>query len=240
MDITYLSNIMKIYTLIMAAGSGKRFGSELPKQYLKLSDGKTIIRRSIEAFYNIPIIKNNIIAVINFDYKDLYEEATDSLDILPPIQGGLERQDSVRNGLQALEKYNPDIVLIHDAARPFVTEDIIYDAINKITKEGYQAALPVIPIIDTLKLSKNGEYIENTVSREGLYGAQTPQTFVFKEILGLHQRFIGQNFTDDTLLFEQAGIKVGLSKGSSDNFKITNQEDLIKAERILLWQKKQE
>lgn len=93
MDITYLSNIMKIYTLIMAAGSGKRFGSELPKQYLKLSDGKTIIRRSIEAFYNIPIIKNNIIAVINFDYKDLYEEAVCDLGILPPIQGGLERQD---------------------------------------------------------------------------------------------------------------------------------------------------
>lgn len=223
----------------MAAGSGKRFGSELPKQYLKLSDGKTIIRRSIEAFYNNPEIKNNIAAVINFDYKDLYEEAVCDLGILPPIQGGLERQDSVRNGLQALENYNPDIVLIHDAARPFVSTDIINDTINKITKEGYQAALPVTPIVDTLKLSKNGEYIESTVSREGLFGAQTPQTFVFKDILKLHQHFVGQNFTDDTLLFEQAGIKVALSKGSSDNFKITNKEDLIKAERILLWQKKQ-
>jgi len=216
--------------IIVAAGRGNRMGGDLPKQYLPLG-GISVLRRTAQVFTEHPEI-HAVTVVINFDDRDLYEIATEGLDLLPPVAGGERRQDSVRMGLESLAGTSPDKVLIHDAARPFVDADTI-TAVLVALDEG-PGAIAAVPVTDTLKQGSSGR-IEGTLDRRGLWRAQTPQGFRFAEILDAHRTVTdGPELTDDAAVAEKAGLNVALALGSENNFKITTQEDLHRAEKILM------
>ncbi len=220
----------KIAALIVAGGRGLRLGGELPKQYLPIA-GESILRRSVRAFIENPLI-DIIRVIIHPDDEELYHQAIDGLNILPHIYGGDMRQQSVYNGLKSLEEYNLDYVLIHDAARPMVSQEVISNVANGLEED--IAVIPVAPVTDTMKrISDDGEVI-NTVNREKIYNVQTPQGFWFNYILNQHNENCERNFSDDALLMEEAGIPVKAVKGDINNSKITMQEDIIRAESILM------
>ncbi|MBL4692693.1 MAG: bifunctional 2-C-methyl-D-erythritol 4-phosphate cytidylyltransferase/2-C-methyl-D-erythritol 2,4-cyclodiphosphate synthase [Magnetovibrio sp.] len=215
--------------LIVAAGRGHRFGGPLPKQYARLA-GKTVLYHTVKAFsqaHNVDLVR----CVIHPDDQDLYNESVQGLDLLPPVMGGAERQDSVRLGLESLTSLDVDKVLIHDGARPFVSQAVIDGVLTAL--DTAKAALPALRVADTLKRGNDQDLIKETVSREDLYRAQTPQGFHLPEIIEAHQKFEGDPLTDDAQLFESLGIPVTLSQGSHDNYKITTGEDLMRAERLI-------
>jgi 2-C-methyl-D-erythritol 4-phosphate cytidylyltransferase/2-C-methyl-D-erythritol 2,4-cyclodiphosphate synthase len=215
--------------LIVAAGRGSRFGGGLPKQYARLG-GAAVLRRTIEAFIRHPHIAA-VQAVIHADDAALYAQATAGLALPPPVQGGATRQASVRAGLEALASIRPARVLIHDGARPLVSAAAITRVVEALGSA--RAALPALPVVDTLKRAGEGAIVAGTVERAGLWRAQTPQGFDFATILDAHRRFATLDLSDDTGLAEQAGIPVALVPGQEDNLKITTQDDLLRAERIL-------
>jgi len=220
--------MVKTVALVVAAGRGRRFGGDLPKQYARLG-AQTVLRHTVMRLLEHPGV-DCVGCVIHPDDRALYDDALDGLDLLAPVNGGETRQDSVRLGLKSLSHLNPKKVLIHDAARPFVSRALIQDVIDAL--DAAPGALPSVAVADTLKRGHHG-LIEDTVSREGLYRAQTPQGFRFDDIVKAHESFAGQELTDDAQLFERAGLKVALTPGTEDNFKITTQEDLMRAERML-------
>ncbi len=219
----------KIVALITACGRGNRFnqGEGLPKQYLPIA-GFPLLRHSILAFLNHPKI-SDVICVIHPDDISLYEEAIAGLDLLNPVFGGDTRQASIRFGLEALRDYNPNKVLIHDGVRPFVSKRVINGILEKL--ETHPAVIPAVAVEDTLKKYSDGK-IEWTLERENLWRAQTPQGFLYKDILESHIAFKDLNFTDDSSLNEYAGIPVAIVPGSQNNFKITTQEDYERACRL--------
>jgi 2-C-methyl-D-erythritol 4-phosphate cytidylyltransferase/2-C-methyl-D-erythritol 2,4-cyclodiphosphate synthase len=214
--------------LVVAAGSGQRFGSEIPKQYLPLA-GRPVIRHALETFAGHPGI-DAVRVVLNPDHRPLYDEAVTGLELLPPVAGGASRQESVLNGLESLAAQQPDHVLIHDAARPFVTADIIDRTLATLATS--PAALVAVPVTDTLKRATE-QTVTATVDRKDLWRAQTPQGFRYAEILAAHRRSVGAALTDDAAVAEAAGLAVSLVMGNDDNFKITTSEDLQRAERLL-------
>ncbi|MBF0248156.1 MAG: bifunctional 2-C-methyl-D-erythritol 4-phosphate cytidylyltransferase/2-C-methyl-D-erythritol 2,4-cyclodiphosphate synthase [Alphaproteobacteria bacterium] len=214
--------------LVVAAGRGRRFGGDVPKQYAMLG-GVPVLRRTVQAFLDHPDV-DVVRCVIHPDDTDLYADAVRGLDLPPPVHGGAERQDSVRFGLESLAGDGPDKVLIHDAARPFVSEAVITSVIDAL--DAHPGALPAVAVADTLKRGHGGLAGE-AVSRDDLWRAQTPQGFMFAEILSAHRELAGETLTDDTQLFERTGHKVVLTPGDEDNFKITTSEDLMRAERLL-------
>lgn len=217
-----------IYALIMAAGQGQRFSQGKPKQYWTLG-GKTILRHSIESFLFHPKIQG-VQVVIHPDHQGWYDQSTSTLSMLPVVYGQESRQGSVYTGLQALEKWHPDYVLIHDAARPFVTTQVIDQLIAGTMRHG--SAIPAIPVADTLKHGTRG-VVYKTISRQDLYQAQTPQGFSFDLILQAHNQFKGESsFTDDASLIEALGHSVALTKGDANNFKITTMADYLRGQQM--------
>lgn len=214
--------------LIVAAGSGQRLGGEVPKQYLPLA-GRSVLRRSIDAFAGHTGI-DAIRVVISPDHDELYRLSTEGLKILPPVNGGAARQESVRNGLESLAELKPDKVLIHDAARPFVTADVIDGVLAALDR--HPGAIPAVPVIDTLKRGKDG-LIGGTIDRGGLWRAQTPQGFRFQAILDAHRKLSDKQLTDDAALLEAQGMNVELVPGAEGNFKITTMEDFERAKHLL-------
>jgi 2-C-methyl-D-erythritol 4-phosphate cytidylyltransferase / 2-C-methyl-D-erythritol 2,4-cyclodiphosphate synthase len=212
--------------LITAAGRGSRIVAdyEVPKQYLKLC-GISILRHSINIFLKNPEI-DNVLVIIHRDDIGLYKEAIAGLDILPPVFGGDTRQESVRLGLESLKSSPPQKVLIHDAARPFVTQKIITSVIKQLDVS--PAVIPAIPVDDTIKKCGDGKILW-TVERSDLWRAQTPQGFIFSDILHYHNIYKDKNFTDDAAIKEYAGIPVTIIPGSQNNFKITTDEDFEQA-----------
>ncbi len=225
--------------IIVAAGRGARAGTGGPKQY-RLLAGETVLARTVRAFLDHPQI-DAVRVIIHSDDFDLYTDAAAHLlshrKLLTPVKGGKERQDSVRFGLESLAKEAPSLVLIHDAARPFIDAGAISRVIDAARRNG--GAIAALPVFDTLKKSDGGEHpsIDDTVSREGLWRAQTPQGFHYDAILAAHRAAAGEALTDDAAVAERAGIKVSLVPGSPDNMKITQAEDFGMAE-ILLGRKK--
>ena len=220
----------KIVALITASGRGSRLSGNIegiPKQYLPLA-GVPMLRHAILAFLNHPGI-DDVICTIHPDDISLYEEAVIGLDLLNPVFGGETRQISVRNGLEALKEYNPQKVLIHDGARPFVTKRVINGILDKL--ETHPAVIPAIAVEDTIKKYGDGK-IKWTIERDNLWRAQTPQGFLYQDILNAHHAFRDMNFTDDAALDEYAGIPVAIIPGSQNNFKITTEEDYERAKRI--------
>jgi len=215
--------------LIVAGGSGDRFGGPIPKQYLDLG-GVPILRRSVLAFLNHPHI-DRVQVVINGAHREWYDKAVGDLGLPEPAIGGATRQDSVRLGLEALSKtQKPDLVMIHDAARPLIDTATITAVRKALNKE--PGAIAAKPLVDTLKRGTN-EIIETTIDRQNLWQAHTPQAFRFDAILKAHQAAKGAQLTDDAAVAEKAGIKVSLVPSNPDNMKITNPDDLDRANRLL-------
>ncbi len=214
----------KTVVLVVAAGRGRRFGGDLPKQYHDLA-GRMVLRHTLAAFATNPEI-DAVRAVIHPDDRQLYDIAADCLAILEPVPGGASRQDSVRLGLESLGELGPSKVLIHDGARPFIDAGTIGRVIAALDQ--HPAALPVVPVADTLKRGVDG-FVADTVDRNALYRAQTPQGFRYAEIMAAHRAVVGEELTDDAAVAERAGLSVALVKGDEDNFKITTAADLARA-----------
>ena len=215
--------------LIVAAGTGERFGGSIPKQYQDLG-GVPILRRSILAFLEHPHI-SHVRVVFNPAHRDLYDRAVADLGLPEPITGGKSRQDSVRLGLEALAKdIRPAMVMIHDAARPLIDTATITKVRQAL--ETHIGAIAAKPLVDTLKRA-NGSTIESTIDRTNLWQAHTPQAFHFSDILDAHRAMIGEQLTDDAAVAEKSGLKVTLVQSNPDNMKITNPDDLDRAARLL-------
>jgi 2-C-methyl-D-erythritol 4-phosphate cytidylyltransferase/2-C-methyl-D-erythritol 2,4-cyclodiphosphate synthase len=214
--------------LIVAAGRGYRLGGALPKQYLPLA-GRPVLRYSLETFARHPAI-DAVRVVIHRDDLELYEEAARGLALLSPVEGGATRQDSVRLGLESLGEVRPARVLIHDAARPFADAGLIQRMVDALAAT--PGAIPALPVADTIKRGAEGLIVE-TVDRHALWRAQTPQAFRYNEILAAHRAAAGRELTDDAAVAEAAGLAVGLVQGAEENFKVTTEADLSRAERLL-------
>ncbi|MDG6094462.1 bifunctional 2-C-methyl-D-erythritol 4-phosphate cytidylyltransferase/2-C-methyl-D-erythritol 2,4-cyclodiphosphate synthase [Acetobacter sp. AN02] len=222
---------MKVAAILLAAGTGSRYaresGTSTPKQFLQIG-GKPVIRHAAEAL--LPHI--SILQPVG--HPESLSEALSGLSVLPPVPGGEMRQDSVRAGLEALDRLpeaeRPDLVLVHDGARPCVPARLTESVIAALAE--HSGAIPAVRVADTLKRGENG-VISGTVSREGLYRAQTPQGFRFPLLRDLHRNASSAEATDDALLFESAGFSVALVPGSEDNIKLTYEEDLMRLERLI-------
>lgn len=217
----------RLAILIVAAGKGVRAGGALPKQYVRLL-GKPMLRWTIEAFKDFPDARIQV--MIGPDQRDLYDEAVAGLDLPPPGFGGATRQETVRHGLELLEPEAPDYVLIHDAARPFISKPIV-DGVIAALEAGADGAVPHVPVSDTLRKLEDGKWV--TVPREGLLRAQTPQGFRFASILAAHRAFADTEVTDDTALGELAGHKIVATAGETNNMKVTTPEDFTTAQTFL-------
>lgn len=226
---------MNIGIVIVAAGRGERAGSaEGPKQYRRIG-GSAVIAHTLKAFLEWSKA-GPIVVVIHPEDKILFEEAVSGLAMerVTTVTGGATRQQSVLAGLQAVAALEATHVMIHDGARPFVDRALL-DRIAARLEAGDEAVLPALPVTDTLKRGTEGRVIE-TVSREGLYAAQTPQSFRLATILAAHERATAQSrsdFTDDCAIAEWAGVAVAIVEGSPDNVKLTVRRDIIMADERL-------
>ncbi|MBV9783029.1 MAG: bifunctional 2-C-methyl-D-erythritol 4-phosphate cytidylyltransferase/2-C-methyl-D-erythritol 2,4-cyclodiphosphate synthase [Acidisphaera sp.] len=212
---------MRLAALLVAAGSGQRFGGGTPKQFSLLA-GKPVIRRAAEALGDVLLQP--------VGPAERITRALRGLAHLPPVAGGATRQESVLAGLEALAAHAPDIVLVHDAARPVVPPGTIPALLAALAEA--PGAIPALPVADTLKRGAEGR-IAATVSRDGLFRAQTPQAFRFPLLLALHRR-AAPGATDDAAILEAAGEMVRLIPGAEDNVKITYPEDVRRMEDALL------
>jgi 2-C-methyl-D-erythritol 4-phosphate cytidylyltransferase/2-C-methyl-D-erythritol 2,4-cyclodiphosphate synthase len=222
-----MTNSVRTAAILVAAGRGLRAGAGGPKQYRSIG-GKTVIYRAMEPFSRHPDVAA-VQPVLHADDMTMFNAAVSGLPHEPPANGGATRQDSVRAGLEALAGQRPDVVLIHDAARPFVSAGLIARAIDAAARSG--AAIPVIPVADTIKLTDRDGNVEATPERARLRIAQTPQAFRFDLILEAHRRAAreGRNdFTDDAALAEWAGLTVATFEGDVANMKLTTPEDFVR------------
>jgi len=217
-----------VAVLVVAAGKGERAGGTVAKQYAPLL-GKPILRWTLETFLRHSRVAALQVA-IGPEHEELYRASVAGLTLLPPIVGGATRQESVRRGLEALATALPDIVLIHDAARPLVTQRLIDDVIIAL-EGGADCAVPLLAVADTLKRNDAGKW--TTVSRDGLHRAQTPQAFRFTKILRAHRHYFDQDVTDDMALAELAGLHIATVSGEEFNMKVTTPDDFALAEAHL-------
>jgi len=216
--------LTRIAQILVAAGKGARIGGDLPKQY-RLMGGKGVLRRTIEATLVEPRITETIVVVAAGDpyIADLISD----LDNIRVVTGGATRTASVKAGLAALANNPPDLVLIHDGARPFVSLEVIGGVIDALTDA--PAAVPALPIPDALK-SLDGA----SVDRDGLRRVQTPQGFHFDKIWTAFQSLDDNaSFADDIEVAQAADLKIAFTQGDANNFKVTYPEDFAKAEAML-------
>lgn len=221
--------------LIVAAGRGHRAGAGLPKQY-RLLGGLAVLRRTVIRFRDAE--PNAVIrCVIHPDDRDLYEQAISGLRNLEnPVHGGDTRQQSVLNGLRASSGCHLGKILIHDAARPFVDGAVIGAVLAAISEN--DGAIAANPVVDTIKRADGRGRIDETVSRERLWAAQTPQGFSYQAILAAHEKALAEKIevTDDAALAEWAGIPVALVESGRGNIKLTTEQDFIDAETQIMAQ----
>ena len=217
-----------VAAVVVAAGRGVRAGGNGPKQYREIG-GEPVIRASLKALAGHPGIAM-VQPVIHSDDRALFGAAAAGLGLLEPALGGATRQASVRAGLEALGPRRPDLVLVHDAARPFASAALIARGIAAARACG--AAVPVLPIPDTVKTVDRQGSVTGTIDRARLRLVQTPQAFAFAPLLEAHRRAHAagrEDFTDDAALAEWAGIKVATFEGETGNIKLTTAEDFVRA-----------
>lgn len=224
--------LSKNYALIVAGGKGKRVGRDISKQFICINN-KPIIWYTIKAFENCEHIDGIVIVISKDDMKYFNENILKVYDfekISAVVEGGAERQDSVYNGLLAMEEC--DIVLIHDGARPFVSEQIINQGIEYAKTYG-AAACGVMPK-DTIKVRDEESFSKETLKRDTLFAVQTPQCFEYDSIKKAHETIRKEKLvvTDDTMVIEKMGTRVYLYEGSYTNIKVTTPEDIEIAEII--------
>lgn len=219
--------------VLVAAGRGLRAGTGGPKQYRTIG-GVPVIYRAMEAFSRHPDVFA-VQPVLNPDDSAMFTAAVTGLKHEAPTHGGATRQASVLAGLEALVNHKPDIVLIHDAARPFVSEGLISRAIEAASRTG--AAIPAVAVTDTIKVIGESGNVEDTPDRARLRIAQTPQSFRFDVILEAHRRAARDgrsDFTDDAAIAEWAGLTVATFEGDVANMKLTTPEDFVREEARLV------
>ncbi len=174
---------MSVAVVIVAGGAGFRAGGELPKQY-QLIGGRPVIWWTLKAFAEHPGV-SHVQTVIGAGHENLFAAAIGDLRVAPPVIGGATRQDSCRIGVAACSNAGIQRVLIHDAARPFVTTDLISHIIAELERS--ECVIPGLPIADTIKLAPGG-LVERTVDRQSMWSVQTPQGFELKAILAAHTK----------------------------------------------------
>jgi 2-C-methyl-D-erythritol 4-phosphate cytidylyltransferase/2-C-methyl-D-erythritol 2,4-cyclodiphosphate synthase len=214
---------MIIAAILVAAGSGNRFGAETPKQFLRLAS-RPVIRHAAES------LAREVDLLQPVGEAAPIEAALEGMAHLPVVPGGATRQASVRAGLEALVPHTPDLVLVHDAARPLIPPGTIPALLAALQQA--PGAIPAVPVADTLKRGANGQIVE-TVPRAGLFRAQTPQAFRFAALLAAHRAPATDTATDDASLLEAAGQTVLLVPGADENIKLTYPEDLQRLERAM-------
>ncbi len=218
-----------VAAIVVAAGRGLRAGGEIPKQYRRLAD-EPMIRSSLSLFAWHGEVAM-VLPVIHPDDAALFQEASRGLKLMPPVHGGATRQASVRAGLEALVRSAPDIVLVHDAARPFCSAALVSRAIASAATSG--AAVPALEVTDTIKAVDGAGRIERTLERGTLRSVQTPQAFRFGPLMEAHRRAAAQareDFTDDAAIAEWAGMPVATFAGEPANVKLTTEDDFARAE----------
>ena len=224
---------MKVSAIIPAAGSGERFGEE--KQF-KLFSGRPLIFHTLKLFLQSDYIDEIIVAVPSANVDSTHRDVL-SMSAGKPVKvvaGGTRRQDSVKNGIDVSDSHST-LVCIHDAARPFVTEDLIQRSISAC--EFADGAVVGIPSKDTVKFSENG-LVKETLDREKIWLAQTPQCFHKNKLLQALYYAETENLTgtDESALMEAMGFSIKLVEGDSNNFKITTKDDWIRAEIVAVQQ----
>ena len=220
---------MKVSAIIPAAGSGERFGEE--KQF-KLLSGRPLFFHTLKLFLQSDYIDEIIVAVPGANVGSTHRDVL-SMSAGKPVKvvaGGTRRQDSVKNGIDVSDSHST-LVCIHDAARPFVTEDLIQRSISAC--EFADGAVVGIPSKDTVKFSENG-LVKETLDREKIWLAQTPQCFHKNKLLQALYYAETENLTgtDESALMEAMGFSIKLVEGDSNNFKITTKDDWIRAEVV--------
>ena len=225
--------------VIVSAGRGSRMKADINKQFLKLK-GKEVIAHTIDKFYNNKNI-DEIVVVVKEDEADFFRRNIIDKYGYKNIKiafGGKERQDSVFNGLKAVNE-RCDIVLIHDGARPFVTDEIIKNSIECAKKN--KCVIVGVPVKDTIKIINKDNEVCDTPNRSTLWSIQTPQVFEYLSIIKAHKIAKEKSYygTDDSMLMEYLGYNVKVIEGSYNNIKITTPEDLKIGEEILNEYKKE-
>ena len=226
-----MSNEMPaIWVVIVAAGTSSRLRASRPKQYLPLA-GKTVIEHTIAAFDKIKLV-TGINVVLAEDDDQWRELNVTTGKFLRTSVGGDQRSISVFNGIDALDAREQDWVLVHDAARPCISQDDIMKLIKSVLEKNMGGIL-AMPVVNTIKQSADGKSIDNTLKRSELYAALTPQMFRVGELMTALSRSDPATTTDESSAMEQQGYKSQLVMGSADNIKITYKGDLKRAEQIL-------
>lgn len=221
--------VSSVAAVVVAAGRGLRAGGAVPKQYRRLA-AQPAIRRALSAFIEHEDV-GAVQTVIHPDDAERFAEACQGLDVLPPVAGGATRQASVLAGLEALCDRQPEIVLVHDAARPFASRALISRSIEAARLSG--AAIPGLLLTDTVKSVDESGSVVGTLDRARLRLVQTPQAFSFKSLLAAHRRAAAEGldgFSDDAALAEWAGLAVTVFEGESGNVKLTTADDFARAE----------
>jgi 2-C-methyl-D-erythritol 4-phosphate cytidylyltransferase / 2-C-methyl-D-erythritol 2,4-cyclodiphosphate synthase len=236
---TKASGARSTAVILVAAGRGERAGASIegPKQYRTIG-GKPVIAYTVQKFRTY-LPDASIVVVIHPDDEHLLAKALAPIEHLTKdliiTHGGKTRQQSVLAGLKALQALQPDYVMIHDAVRPFF-DQMLLDRIIMALAQGADAVLPAMPVADTLKRGNDDGFVSDTVSRTGLFAAQTPQSFNYVKILNAHEQAEESgrdDFTDDAAIAEWAGLPVRLVEGLADNVKLTVKRDLEMADARL-------
>lgn len=222
---------MSTGVVIVAAGSGKRMGGQRNKLWLPLA-GEPILAHTVRLFATHRDVDHIVLVVSEQDHADVRKWLQKEAIQLTVVLGGAERQDSVRNGLGALSE-NCTYVLVHDAARPFVTREQISEMIKQVEHD--QATIMAVPVKDTIKVVGATGIVEATPARESLWAVQTPQAFRMSLLREAHEaaQRAGKVGTDDAMLVEWLGHSVTVVQGSYENIKITTPDDLWFGEEIL-------
>ena len=225
----------EVAAIIVAGGSGKRMGMNIKKQFIEL-DKKPILAHTIEAFNKCKVIDEIIVVVGKEDKEKVKAEIINRYGyhkVTQIVEGGAERQDSVYNGLMAV-KDGVQYVMIHDGARPFISEEIVEKSLS-MTKEK-QATVVAVPVKDTIKVVNEEYEVEDTPKRSTLWSVQTPQSFKKELLIEAYAYARERNLivTDDSMLVEAYGKRVHVVEGDYNNIKITTQEDLVLGQAILM------
>lgn len=220
---------MKKFAIIVAGGSGSRFGSTLPKQFVLLA-GEPLLMRTIRAFHNYdPAMQ--IIVALPAEHITLWTDLCSQYDFtidVKVVEGGASRFESVKNALFSITEAD-GLVAVHDGARPLVSQRVIGDGF--ITAEGCGTAIPVVPVTDSIRqLDRQGSH---SVNRDTIVAVQTPQVFNLKLLKDAYAVPFSPIFTDDASVVESRGVDVALYKGDVENIKITHPNDIRIAEMII-------
>ena len=222
---------MKVGAIIPAAGRGKRIGASIPKQFLEIQ-GRPLLHHTLTVFASCKLIDYVVLVMPRADVDEVGEDWINKYKIVQEVVvGGEQRQDSVYNGFNSLEK-GTDIVVVHDGVRPFTTPQMITATVE--AAQQYGAAITAIPVSDTVKQAADG-FVKQTVPRDGLWRVQTPQAFQHGLLQQAFKKAQKDSYygTDEGSLVEYLGERVKIVPGSELNIKITRKEDLVLGESLI-------